>query len=221
MGFEDEVEQSLPRPCRQLVGRSKRTCELTSSIVPRGTPFHHWVELGFPPTSFGFANCSRGCSLSGPAELGAINPDAVHDHRQASRQRDDGLISPAVTGNLHCPGFEPGPFRRMHQHDLGGLVERRPHHLVSTARYGARVVSFAGLIPGARQSEHRPNRLGFAKAGGHIDGGPIGQRHHRPNARHRHQAPAHLIVPDNTQQASMQNADLLAQHPPHNEQRFN
>ena len=31
------------------VGRSKRTCELTSSIVPRGTSFHRWVELEFPP----------------------------------------------------------------------------------------------------------------------------------------------------------------------------
>jgi hypothetical protein len=29
------------------VGRSKRTCELTSSIVPRGTPFHRLVELEF------------------------------------------------------------------------------------------------------------------------------------------------------------------------------
>jgi hypothetical protein len=28
-----------------VVGRSKRTCELTSSIVPRGTPYHHAVEL--------------------------------------------------------------------------------------------------------------------------------------------------------------------------------
>ena len=27
------------------VGRTKRTCELTSSIVPRGTSFHHLVEL--------------------------------------------------------------------------------------------------------------------------------------------------------------------------------
>ena len=27
------------------IGRSKRTCELTSSVVPRGTPFHRWVEL--------------------------------------------------------------------------------------------------------------------------------------------------------------------------------
>src|SRR5204863_10191140 len=28
-----------------IVGRSKRTCELTSSIVPRGTPYHRLVEL--------------------------------------------------------------------------------------------------------------------------------------------------------------------------------
>src|SRR5262249_4759473 len=48
MGFEDEVEQSLARPCRQTNGRSKRTCELTSSVVPRGTSFHRLVELEFP-----------------------------------------------------------------------------------------------------------------------------------------------------------------------------
>jgi hypothetical protein len=91
------------------IGRSKPTCELTSSIVPRGTPFHR-CGVRVPPSSFGLVNRSRGCSLSGPTELSAINPDAVHDHRQPSRQRDDGLISPAVTGNLHCPGFEPRPF---------------------------------------------------------------------------------------------------------------
>src|SRR5215471_12193024 len=52
MGFEDEVEQSLGRPCRQSDGRSKRTCELTSSIVPRGTSFHRSVELECPPIGF-------------------------------------------------------------------------------------------------------------------------------------------------------------------------
>ena len=31
------------------VGRSKRTCELTSSIVPRGTSVHLLVELELPP----------------------------------------------------------------------------------------------------------------------------------------------------------------------------
>src|SRR6476620_1398977 len=45
IGFEDEVEQSLPRPYRETNDRSKRTCELTSSIVPRGTSFHGLVEF--------------------------------------------------------------------------------------------------------------------------------------------------------------------------------
>src|SRR5215472_14886686 len=49
MGFEDEVEQSLGRPCRQCNGRLKRTYELTSSIVPRGTSFHRWVDRRFSP----------------------------------------------------------------------------------------------------------------------------------------------------------------------------
>src|SRR5258707_11871476 len=47
MGFEDEAEQSMRRPYRQKNGRSKRTYELTSSIVPRGTSFHCSVELDF------------------------------------------------------------------------------------------------------------------------------------------------------------------------------
>jgi len=45
MGFEDEVEQSFGRPCHPMGGRSKRTYELTSSIVPRGTSLHRLVEL--------------------------------------------------------------------------------------------------------------------------------------------------------------------------------
>src|SRR5204863_5927052 len=58
MGFEDEVEQSFGRPCRQCDGRSKQTYDLTSSIVPRGTSFHRWVELDFPPIAFDPAQIS-------------------------------------------------------------------------------------------------------------------------------------------------------------------
>ena len=57
MGFEDEAEQSNGRPCRQMNGRSKRPSELTSSIVPRGTSFHHAVELEFPPIGFDLCSC--------------------------------------------------------------------------------------------------------------------------------------------------------------------
>jgi hypothetical protein len=35
----------IERPCRQCDGRSKRKYDLTSSIVPRGTSFHRWVDL--------------------------------------------------------------------------------------------------------------------------------------------------------------------------------
>ena len=87
-------------------GRSKPTCELTSSIVPQGTPFHRLVELGFPPISF---DRSRGCSLPGPAELGAVNPDAVQDHRQPACQRDNRSLHTAALGDLHRPSLEPGP----------------------------------------------------------------------------------------------------------------
>ena len=119
MGFEDEVEQSMGRPCRQRNGRSKRTYELTSSIVPRGTSFHRWVELKCSPIVIDPARFSCRCDLSGPAELGAVNPYAVHDHGQPARQRHDRLLHPAVPGDLHRPGLEPGPLVGAGQHDLG------------------------------------------------------------------------------------------------------
>src|SRR5674476_605820 len=109
MGFEDEAEQSVTRPYLQIDDRSKRTCELTSSIVPRGTSFHRSVELRFPPIGFNparFSCCCRGL-FPGPAELSAINPYAVHDHGQSARQGHDRLLHPAATGDLHRPGLEP------------------------------------------------------------------------------------------------------------------
>src|SRR6266404_7000399 len=59
-------------------------------------------------------------STSFPPERSAVNPHAVHDHGQATRQRHDRLLHPAMPGDLHCPGLEPGPFRRTHQHALLG-----------------------------------------------------------------------------------------------------
>jgi hypothetical protein len=91
-------------------GRSKRTCELTSSIVPRGTSFHRRVELRFPPIAFDPARTSCCCHASGPTELSAVNPDAVHDDGQSACQSHDRLLHPAAPGDLHRPGLGPGPF---------------------------------------------------------------------------------------------------------------
>src|SRR5215475_10036288 len=115
-------------------GRSKRTCELTSSIVPRGTSFHRSVELECPSIGLDAARFSCCCCglFSGPAELGAVNPYAVHDHSQPACQGHDRLFHPAAPGDLHRPGFEPGPFLRP-QHALSCFVEHDPHHLISAA----------------------------------------------------------------------------------------
>ena len=91
------------------VGRSKRTCELTSSIVPQGTSVHRLVELDFPPIAIGLKWLSCRCCFSGPAELGAVNPNAMQDHRQPACQRDDGSFHATMPGDLHRPRLEPGP----------------------------------------------------------------------------------------------------------------
>src|ERR1039458_4463026 len=132
MGFEDEAEQSLGRRCRYTNGSSKRTYELTSSIVPRRTSFHGLGALSDSPIVIdpAWLLCRR--DLPGPAELSAVNPYAVHDHGQSARQGHDRLFHPAAPGDLHRPGLEPGPFLRT-QHALGRFVEHDPHHLISAA----------------------------------------------------------------------------------------
>ena len=111
MGFENEADQSFGRLRHFDERRSKRTCDLTSFIVPRGTSCHRAVEFAFSPIGFDLA-LSCGCSLLlGPAELGAVNPDTMHDHGQPARQRHDRLFYAAAPGDLHRPGLEPRPFR--------------------------------------------------------------------------------------------------------------
>jgi hypothetical protein len=96
------------------------------------------------------------------------------------------------------------------QHTLSCFVEHDPHHLISAARYSAVPIDLARLILGARQSKHGPDGLGFAEASGHIDGRAIGQRHYGANTGGRHQAPTHVIITDDGQQAAMQDDDLFA-----------
>src|SRR5262249_59178145 len=88
-----------------LNGRLKRTCELTSSIVPRGTSFHCWVDLDFPPIGLDperLSSCCRGW-LPGPPELGAIDPYAVHDDGQPTGQGHDRLSSFRATWRSAWP----------------------------------------------------------------------------------------------------------------------
>src|SRR5207342_3422807 len=53
-----------------------------------------------------------------------------------------------------------------------------------------------------------PRRTWICGSEPEVDGGAIGQRHHGANAGGRHQALAHLVIPDDGQQAAMQDAEL-------------
>jgi hypothetical protein len=80
MGSEDEVEQSLWRPCRRQVQADLRTHLI-----------HRPARDVIPPLGGArVSSCDperplRRHSFSGPSEFSAINPDAMHNHRQPSR----------------------------------------------------------------------------------------------------------------------------------------
>ena len=44
--------------------------------------------------------------------------------------------------------------------------------------------------------------------------------HHRADTGDGHQAPAYLVIPDDSKQAAMQHGELFAQRPSDNQQRF-
>ena len=92
-------------------GRSKRTYDLASSSVPRGPSFHRSVELSYSPIVLDPMRFSWRYGLPGPAELGAVNPNAVHDHSQPACQGHDRLLHAAAPGDLHRPSLEPRPSR--------------------------------------------------------------------------------------------------------------
>jgi hypothetical protein len=70
-------------------------------------------------------------------------------------------------------------------HDSGDRGRSRARAFSTKSAHGP----FHHGIPVTRV-ELRPNSLGFAKAGRHIDSSPIGQRYPRADTRDRHQAPA-------------------------------
>jgi hypothetical protein len=67
-----------------------------------------WGGARFPPIAFDPAHISSRCDFPGPPEFGAVNPHAVHDHGQPTRQRHDRLLHPAMPGDFHRPRLEPG-----------------------------------------------------------------------------------------------------------------
>ena len=112
MGFEDEVEQSVsrPLPSNETAGPSGSANSPHPSSREGHLSTARWSS-SFLLLDLILTRLSCCCGLLPcPAELGAINPYAVHDHGQPACQRHDRLFHAAAPGDLHRPGLEPGPF---------------------------------------------------------------------------------------------------------------
>src|SRR6202040_546857 len=118
-GLADNCRQVQAHMRTDLIHRPAR-----DTIPPPG-------GVRVPPMRFNLSGLSCG-GFPGPAELGAIKPNAVHNPRQPPRQGDDRLFHAAAPGDLHRPSLEPRPFLRT-QHALSCFVEHDPHHLISAA----------------------------------------------------------------------------------------
>ncbi len=96
--------------------RNKNCRELVSSVVPRRTSFRrqrNWFETLGSRSDLDFlrelSGRCRNAVVPGPSKFRAVAPHAVHDHRQPPCQRDDGLLASTTSGDIHRPGFQPGP----------------------------------------------------------------------------------------------------------------
>src|SRR5262249_26384360 len=114
MGFRKTRWNNLSGGLAASVTAGPSGQDLTSSIVPRGTSFHRWVELDLLLLHL-ILHRSQAAATS------LVHRNSVPSthmrciitaKRRASATR---LLQPAVAGNLHRPGLEPGPLRRAHQ----------------------------------------------------------------------------------------------------------
>ena len=126
MGFEDEAEQSNGRPSDEW--QVQRPNELTSSIVPRGTSFHHSVELEFPHIAFDPVRPS--CRYDARALISMVA------RSMSSNQRPDTLMQDR----------SPPARQKLLQRSVAPYIRANCYRLVESARcpHGASSKSICG-----------------------------------------------------------------------------
>ena len=132
MGFEDEVEQSLRRPCRQTDGRSKQTYDLTSSREGHHSTAGWSSSFLLSDVILQGFHAATACSLVHRNSV----PSTQMRCRITAKRRARATIAFFMPRRLAICIAQA----LSHDHllvrvgvDLGRLVEHRPHHFISAA----------------------------------------------------------------------------------------
>ena len=124
---------------------------------------------------------SGGTVLLAPAELGAVDPDAMQHHAELARRRDPSPPRPAPFGHLHRPALErreAKPCASAARSRPAGrrTVERGAHPGVAGPGDRADAVGLARPMALRRQAEAGAERLRPREAAGIVDARPVGGR---------------------------------------------
>ena len=110
------------------------------------------------------------CALA-KAELGAVNPHAMQDHRKLARDRDNRVHHARPLGNPQSPGLDSRPLARADQQARGSLAQRPAHLPVALLGDPPFAVDCAGLPSLGCQAEVCADRPGPPEAQRVIDAG--------------------------------------------------
>ncbi len=199
-GIEDEAEQSFGRPCRQLNAGSSDQANSPHPSSREGHLSTAGWKLDFAPIGLDpvrLSCCYAAVRVS--AELGAVHPMRVHDHGQPSRQATIAFFMRGAWRSCIAQALSQDHFLERSWPEL--LRRHRAHLLVPQAIILPSQSDLARLVLGAL-SQTPAQRTWSCGSEPECRQWRIGQRHSGTNARGRHQALAHLVIPDDDQQAA-------------------
>jgi hypothetical protein len=145
--------------------------------------------------------------LLAPAELAAISPYTVQDHRQLACARHASAL-----GNVHAAGPQGRPFGATDQQRMGGFVQRGSSQLVAAPADPALHVGLTGLVAPRCQAEVRAHVARSAEAIRPVDCCAERKGGERPNTLNGHQPAARWLDTDLVEHTLGESTDFAGHH---------
>ena len=136
-----------------------------------------------------------GACRTSEIELGAGDPDAMHDHRKLTRHGDGGALHTPAFGDGDTPSPQARPLAGTSHQRRCGLVEKVPQRSIAALADLPRSVYLARLIHARCEAGMRAERFRGTEAVWVVDRRDVCEGGHRSDARNGHQAATDIGAP--------------------------